>query len=200
MKFKEIITKITELCKRAGVKTLAAICAVTVIGGVVVLNFILSGSTDDKPANKLKLDLSQASADVSGENQPEDESTLLKADENADYFATISLQRKQARDEAIQVLLTVTESNDAIAEAKEDALGDIERLASEIEMEANIESLVMSKGFEACVAVISDDKCSVIVNSNGLLPGECAQISEIVYEQAGIIPENLKIIEKSTEN
>jgi len=30
------------------------------------------------------------------------------------------------------------------------------------------------------------------------MPGEVAQISEIVYEQTGIIPENLNIIEKKT--
>lgn len=46
--------------------------------------------------------------------------------------------------------------------------------------------------------MISGDKCNVIVESSGLLPGEFAQISEIVYEQAGIIPDNLKIIEKSS--
>ena len=38
----------------------------------------------------------------------------------------------------------------------------------------------------------------VIVESEGLNPGEVAQISEIVYEQAGIVPSNLKIVEKSS--
>ena len=68
--------------------------------------------------------------------------------------------------------------------------------AEGMESEANIESLVRSKGFEQCVAVVNGGKCSVIVESDGLLQSEVAQISEIVWEQAGIAPENLKIIEK----
>ena len=68
-----------------------------------------------------------------------------------------------------------------------------------LKKEANIETLVLAKGFEQCVAVISENNCSVIVECDGLMPGEIAQISEIVYEQAGIVPENLKIIEKSVQ-
>ena len=108
----------------------------------------------------------------------------------------MSLQRKQARDEAVEVLKTVSESADAVDEAKQAALDDINKIALDIEKEANIESLVVSKGFKQCVAVISDNTCSVIVESDGLLQSEIAQISEIVYEQAGILPENLKIVEK----
>ena len=65
-----------------------------------------------------------------------------------------------------------------------------------MESESNIETLVLSKGFEKCVAVVNGDSASIIVKSAGLLPSEVAQISEIVYEQTGILPSNLKIIEK----
>lgn len=47
------------------------------------------------------------------------------------------------------------------------------------------------------MAVISDKSCNIIVKTNGLMPDDVAQISEIVYEQAGILPDNLKIIEKT---
>lgn len=187
MKFKAFQEKVKELCKKAGMKTLIAVCAVVVLAGVVALNFILTGKV--KETGKIGIDLSSTDTAESA--------STLEPNEVADYFAAISLQRKQARDEAKEVLLTVAESATAIDEVKENAITDINKLAAEIEQEANIESLVQSKGFAQCVAVISDEKCSVIVESNGLLPGECAQISEIVYEQAGIIPENLKIIEKA---
>ena len=54
----------------------------------------------------------------------------------------------------------------------------------------------MAKGFEECVAIISGDNASIIVKSDGLLPNEVAQITEIVYEQAGILPTNMNIVEK----
>ena len=188
MKASELIGKIKGLCRRAGTKTLIACCAVLVLGGVIVLNFILQKEPETDNSNKLAVDLSSQTT-----------KPTLAADEVQDYFASISVQRKQARDEAIEVLASVAESENALEEAKQAALTDMNRLALEIEQEANIETLIQSKGFEQCVAVISDDKCSVIVETGGLLPGEVAQISEIVYEQAGIIPDNLKIIERQND-
>ena len=71
-------------------------------------------------------------------------------------------------------------------------------IAANIQSEGNIESLVVSKGFEDCVAVINEGSATVVVKSDGLLENEITQIQEIVYTEAGILPENLKIIEKST--
>ncbi len=187
-KLKEFGDKIKRLAKKMGAKTLIATGAVLVLGCAVVLSFVLGGNGDKAdPTNRLAVDLS---TDGSGE--------VLQPNEVQDYFATIALQRDQARDEAMSVLKTVTESENALEEAKQAALTDMGKIAADIEREANIETLVLSKGFEQCIAVINDDKCNVIVQTNGLLPGQLAQIAEIVYEQTGIIPENLKIIEKNT--
>ena len=193
MNFSTIVDKTKELCRKAGIKTLIAIGAVLIIGGVVTLNFVLRNGVDGTSSGKMAIDLSSGTGttDIG-------QSTKLTADDVEDYFAAISLQRKQARDEAMEVLASVAENESALEEAKQAALEDMNRLALDIEREANIETLVQSKGFEQCIAVISGDKCNVIVESSGLLPGEFAQISEIVYEQAGIIPDNLKIIEKSS--
>ncbi len=188
MKSSEIINKIKSLGTRAGKKTLIAVCAVLVLGCAVVLNFVLQGNPDDISTTNLAIDLSKDTANTAPTLNPE---------EVKDYFASITLQRKQARDEAMEVLQTVAASSTALDEAKEAALVDINRLALDIEREANIETLILSKGFEQCVAVINDQNCNVIVKTTGLLPGDVAQISEIVYEQAGILPDNLKIIEKS---
>ena len=190
MKLDKMISGAKEMTKKIGVKTLASAGAVALLGCVVVLSFVLGGGEENK--NKLAIDLA-SSAEDRQESTP-----TLSADEVTDYFAAISLQRRQARDETMEVLASVAGSDTALEEAKQAALEDINRLALDIEREANIETLVQSKGFEKCIAVISEDKCNVIVQSSGLMPGEVAQISEIVYEQTGIVPENLKIIEKKT--
>ena len=57
----------------------------------------------------------------------------------------------------------------------------------------------MAKGFANCVAVINGDAVSVVVESDGLLANQVAQIKEIVYEQTGIKPTGITIIEKSSE-
>ena len=187
MKISDYTVKVKALLKKAGLKTLVATCAILVLGCVVALNFILAGGDETKNPG-FAVDLTK---DTSGDG--------LKPDDVVDYFASISLQRKQARDEAIEVLTAVAESPSALEDAKAAALDDIKKLALEMEMEANIETLVLSKGFEECVAVINDGKCNVIVETTGLLPGDVAQISEIVYEQSGIVPANLKIIERNTK-
>ncbi len=189
MKPSEFMKKVQAVGNRFGKKTLIAACAVFVLGCTVVLNFVLQDSAPSEAnTGNLALDLSQ---DI------DSPTTVLNPDEVKDYFATITLQRQQARDEAMEVLKTVAESTTALDDAKEAALVDINRLALDIEREANIETLIRSKGFEQCVAVINDNSCNVIIKTTGLLPGDVAQISEIVYEQAGIHPNNLKIIEKT---
>ena len=65
-----------------------------------------------------------------------------------------------------------------------------------METEANIETLIEAKGFEECVAVINNDSASIVVKSEGLQAAQISQINEIVYEQAGISPVNVKIIQR----
>ncbi len=186
MKFSELKEKAASTVKKAGKKTFVAAMAVVVICVAVLLNFILM--KDDAPVKDLGADLS----DVAGLLEAQD------ANETAtdDYFANIVLNRQSARDEAMEVLLGVTDSTTAIEEVKNSAYNDIEQLALDIENEANIETMIQAKGFEQCIAVVSGNSASVIVKTDGLTPGEVAQISEIVYEQTGILPSELKIIEK----
>ena len=56
----------------------------------------------------------------------------------------------------------------------------------------------MAKGFEDCVAVINGDTATVVVKSRDetLLATDIAQINEIVYEQAQIMPVNITITER----
>ncbi len=114
------------------------------------------------------------------------------------YFATMQVSRKRARDEALEVLQSVVDSADADEAVKTQALTDINRLALEMSAESNIETLVMAKGFEDCVAVINGDLATIVVKAKGdtLLANEISQINEIVYEQAQIRPVNITITER----
>ena len=202
-KWKAFADKCASLGKKAGTRTVIAVCAVLILGGAALAHAILGGNGTGNAPSRLAVDLSSDPAAMSGEGEKRtgegkaaEDTASISAGEARDYFASISLERRQTRDEAIEVLKTVTDSGTATGDAKAEAAAAIGRIAEGMESEANIESLVRSKGFEQCVAVINGGKCSVIVQSDGLLQSEVAQISEIVWEQAGIAPENLKIIEK----
>jgi len=91
---------------------------------------------------------------------------------------------------------SVVDNASSTATAKEEALAEIQNLAKVMETEANIESLIVAKGFEECVAVISGENASIVVKSDGLIASEISQINEIVFQQAGIKPVNIKIIQR----
>ena len=136
-----------------------------------------------------------------GDNNMEDNfndsaSTDADADGSGDYFAAALLTRQQSRDEAIDVLTMVSASADADEETKAEAQAKISKIATDIQNEANIETLVKAKGFEDCVTVIGEDSVSVIVKADELQAKQTAQILAIVYETTGIAPEKVSIINK----
>ncbi len=195
--FKE---KTLILARKAGAKNLIIICAVLVCGVAVLLNFILaSPGTPTSGNGDYKIDASELASKLeegaSGEASSDADNDGEKTSSD-NYFDSAVLNRDKARDEAIEVLSAVASSDSAIDEVKQQAESDIAAIAAAIEIEANIEELVKAKGFEDCVAVINGDLASVIVKSDGLLPSEIAQITKIVYDQSGILPVNLTIMEK----
>ena len=188
MDIEKIKQKTTSLIKKAGKKTVIATMAVIVIGVAVLLNLLMTGE------GAKTVGLEEELAPVSGLLTDEAKEVSLTDEE---YFASLALNRQTARDEAMAVLKTVTESGSAVEEVKNDAYGDIRQIADDIEREANIETLIEAKGFEQCIAVVNGDEASVIVKTDGLTPGDVAQISEIVYNECGIFPDDLRIIERN---
>ena len=192
MERNELSTKVRSTVKKINTKHLVVVCAILLVGCAVVLNWLLyseaPGSGENDPAINLKdVDFTDTLS-----KEAEEASGISK-----DYFAVASLDRQQARDEALEVLRAVAESDTALPEAVEAALNDMSKIADAIACEANIESLVKAKGFEECIAVISGDGASVVVKTDTLTASEIAQIKEIVYEQAGILPANLTIVQKT---
>ncbi len=124
-------------------------------------------------------------------------SEIVNSDDAESYFAMTEVSRQRTRDEALEVLQTIVDNEATAQEDRDEALNAIGVIAENIQSEGNIESLVVSKGFEDCVAVISDGNATVVVKSDGLLENEITQIQEIVYNESGILPENLKIVEKA---
>ena len=179
--------KFKQFFKKLGIRNLVVICAVLLVGTAICVNYILYHNSEDDLVADVDIDL--------GNTNLED---TLNNDPNAsNYFAQTILSRNQARDEALEVLKSVATSENALDETVETALKDISQIAKDIENESNIETLIEAKGFKECIAVISEGKATIIVQTDGLLANEVAQINEIVYETAGILPTDLKIIERN---
>lgn len=113
------------------------------------------------------------------------------------YFASARLNRQQARDNALGILQETMSSENAEEAAKLDAGAAIETLATSTVSEAQIENLVVAKGYADCISFISDAGVSVVVpaTENGLQSADVARITEIVTAETGIPASQITIIE-----
>ena len=176
---------------RVGRRNWIIVGAVALIGLAIGLNLIFF-SGDAQTGGYADFDQSSGMSDDAGLDEGASGSTT------ADYFATVQVNRQRARDESMEVLQNVIDSADATEAVKNEALAEMNTIALEIEKEANIEALLVSKGFDDCVAVMNGNSVSVVVQSEGdLLPAQIAQINAVVYEQTGIEPLNVTIVHKN---
>ncbi|MBQ9428105.1 MAG: SpoIIIAH-like family protein [Clostridia bacterium] len=193
MKIKSVLKKIGNFFSAAyqkiGRKNLIVTAAILLICGAVYVNYrMFSSPLDVIGYGKNNM------ADAYG--QVAESGGKVESDTDS-YFSTTVMGRTKARDEAMSVLQKVADSAEALEETRAQAFADMSQIARDIESEANIEALIAAKGFADCVAVVNGSTVSVVVKSDGLLPSEIAQINEIVYEQAGALPANVKIVERS---
>lgn len=196
MSAKTVWEKTKEAFLKIGRKNLVIVASLMLICCAVILNLTLFGGTSENEGYDYSAASGMSGGAVVGSNTDGLSLDALSEADDESYFATSQVNRRRARDEAMEVLQSVVDSESVDAEAKERALSDIKKIAADMESESNIESLIVSKGFEKCVAVVSGGSASIVVKSDELIDTQISQINEIVYEQTGISPENIKIIKK----
>ena len=111
-----------------------------------------------------------------------------------DYFAAVRLSRQEARDSAVSLLQEAMSYNNG----EDDQSGDqLELIVQTALCEAQIESLVIAKGYTDCVAYMTEDGISVAVASpeGGMQQADVAVIADIVITQSGYTMEQIRIVE-----
>ena len=191
MKMENAKGKVAEFFKKVGKRNIIIAASFAVVAVALVLALALFGGAD-----KDGYDYSEGVGNISDGSQSTGGATD-KNDSVDTYFSSVQLNRQRSRDEALEVLQSVVDNDSATETAKNEALAEINKLAEVMAAEANIETLILAKGFEDCVAVISGEDASIVVRSNGLNASQISQINEIVYSEAGIQPVNITIIERS---
>ena len=116
------------------------------------------------------------------------------SDTMTDYFAAVRLSRQEARDSAVNLL------QEAIAYGDENANQSSAKLEEMVNLalcEAQIESLVIAKGYTDCVAYMSGEGISVAVSSpeGGLQADDVAVIADIVMTQSEYALDDIRVVE-----
>jgi stage III sporulation protein AH len=124
---------------------------------------------------------------------------LSQASVESDYFAMARLNRQMARDSSLEILRESSDNETLSQEKRDESATALSVLASNAITEAQIENLVIAKGFRDCVAFIGDNESIDIVvatASGGVLQAEdVSKIKEIVVSETGFSTEKINIIE-----
>ena len=203
MNAKNGFESVKKFFERMGKRNLIIAGAVTLIIAAVAVNWIVFSGDDGKDGHDYGASAGMSTNYGTTLNTGEigddtSKPTGGEPDDADSYFSSVEVSRQRARDEALEVLNAVVDNADASAEVKAEAMAEIQTIAKEMSQESNIESILLSKGFTQCLAVINGDSANIVVRSEGQLQSaQLAQINAVVYEQAGIEPVNITIVAKN---
>ena len=171
---------------------IAAAVLVTVCAGIY-MNWLYTEDqaalnlTDTLDASKI---LSSDMLVMAGDSTPLEDTVNTVTD----YFAAVRLSRQEARDGAV-TLIQEAMAYDREGESYQ-ASSQLEQLVQTALTEAQIESLIIAKGYTDCVAYISDEGISVAVAApeGGLQESDVAVIADIVMTQTQFSLEHIRVV------
>ena len=168
----------------------AAVLLVVCVG--IYVNWIYTNDTavgdftDTLDSDKV---LSEGGVILDGEQMEQVGNTIT------DYFAAVRLSRQEARDSAVSLL------QEAMAygsqEDQQASSAQLDLIVQTALCEAQIESLIIAKGYTDCVAYISDSGISVAVAApeGGLQQADVAVIADVVITQSGLSMDKIFVVE-----
>lgn len=112
-----------------------------------------------------------------------------------DYFAAVRLSRQQARDSAVELLQEAMAYGEGSENSQSSA--QLEEIVQMALCEAQIESLIIAKGYADCVAYMSETGISVAVAApeGGIQAADVAVISDIVLTQTDFEIGDIRVVE-----
>ena len=170
---------------------MAAAVLVTVCAGIY-LNWLY---TEDQATSDL-VDTLDSSKILSTDTLVMSNDSLVEnPDTISDYFAAVRLSRQQARDSAVSLLQEAMAYSDK--EEAEQSNTQLEEIVEVALCEAQIESLVIAKGYADCVAYINENGISVAVATpeGGLQKEDVAVIADIVMTQSEFTLNDIYVVE-----
>ena len=116
---------------------------------------------------------------------------------STDYFAAVRLSRQQARDNAVNLLQEAMAYSGSEGSKDVESAMELEEIVQTALSKAQIESLIIAKGYTDCVAYMSGEGISVAVSSpeGGLQQADVAVIADIVMTQSDYSLDDIRVVE-----
>lgn len=119
------------------------------------------------------------------------DSTVLET-QLSNILSETRLAQQETRDEALEVLSSIIESDTASTDVVQEAVDKTTQIAQDMLDETAAETLLIAKGIEDVVVYINDGECNVLVDG---LDGNSLIIQDVLCNQIGIDIDSIHIIE-----
>ena len=114
---------------------------------------------------------------------------------SADYFTEARLEKESSRSKSLEILNQTAANESFDADIRQKAQNQILKMAEDVEKESMIEKVAQAKGYQEVAVYIDGDSVKLIVKKDSLNEQDVAKLKDIIVEQTGISPQNIKIVE-----
>ncbi len=191
MKF-DVLNKIKNMSMRTK-RIIALVVCVSLLAVAIIQNVKTDkgeagnkGGGDNVGVSVGGNDKNNGSDDVNSGNNPSDTgSGVVKVNDTEEYFATIRLNRLNARSETEESCNEIIDSETASESNVADAVAQIETLKKVTKMETDLETAVKSRGYGDVFVIIENDSVYITVQSDSLDGSEASAIATSACEITG---------------
>lgn len=142
-------------------------------------------------------DLLMSSDDYSEKNYGDAQLVATTQTESQKYFEQARLSRQKSRDEALDSIQKTLKNAKLTDEEKKNATSSLSAIIQNMTTETDIENMIKAKGFDDCIASMTDGKINIAVKgANGeLTKADIAKIRDVVLSKTTISSQNIVIVE-----
>lgn len=115
-------------------------------------------------------------------NYGEAQLVSVSEDTGTEFFESARLTREKSRDEALDTIEKTLKTASLSDEEKQQATETLQAQVTNIELEAELETLIRAKGFVDCVVMLGDGTANVTVmtENDALTSSEVTQIRDVI--------------------
>ncbi len=121
------------------------------------------------------------------------QAVLASSDSTSVSMVNIKLNREQTRSKAKEYYLDIMNSDDMDQAAVESATDAYIKMTENMELETEIETVLLAKGFKDVMVTINDESVEVVIGQDSITEEEKSQIEDLVVRKSGFGVDKLSI-------
>ena len=171
-------------------RQIAAVSLILLIGVAGYLNLSIKNGDADPNIAVMFSEASKKLGEAKMVSSSTDEESAT-----SNYFTNAKMEREKKRDESIEMLSEILNSEGSDEVSKENARIQIELLAKFTESEVAAENLIKAIGYEGGIVFMGENVTSIAVMTEGLNEIDAANITQIAVDTGACTAEEVKIME-----